>query len=34
MPATLKVRENSNAIKEKLIFHLCKVMRGENEFQA
>lgn len=34
MPATLKVRENSNAIKEKLIFHICKVIRNENEFSA
>ena len=32
MPATLKVRENANAIKEKLIFHMCKVLRQENEF--
>ena len=32
MPATLKVRENSNAIKEKLIFHVCKIIRQENEF--
>ena len=30
MPATLKVRENSNAIKEKLIFHMCKVLKEEN----
>lgn len=32
MPATLKVRENANAIKEKLIFFMCKVMQQENEF--
>ena len=34
MPATLKVRENSNAIKEKLVFYVCKVLRQENEFNA
>jgi len=34
MPATLKVRENANAIKEKLIFHMCRVIRQENEFEA
>ena len=32
MPATLKVRENSNAIKEKLIFYMCKIIRQENEY--
>ena len=32
MPATLKVRENSNAIKEKLVFYMCKVLQRENEF--
>lgn len=32
MPATLKVRENANAIKERLIFHLIRVMQRENEF--
>ena len=33
LPATLKVRENSNAIKEKIIIHMCKVMNKENQFQ-
>ena len=32
MPATLKVRENANAIKEKLVFHMCKIIQQENEF--
>ena len=33
MPATLKVRENANAIKEKIIIHMCKVLNAENKFQ-
>ena len=33
LPSTLKVRENSNAIKEKIIIHMCKVMNKENTFQ-
>jgi hypothetical protein len=32
MPVTLKVKENSNNIKEKLVFHICKVMQQSNEF--
>ena len=32
MPATLKVRENSNAIKEKLVFTVVKVLRTEDRF--
>jgi len=32
MPATLRVRENSNAIKEKLIFFMVKVLRNEDRF--
>ena len=32
MPATLKVRENANAIKEKLVFFMCRVMTNENVF--
>ena len=34
LPATLRIRENSNAIKERLIFQMCKLMRSENEFQS
>ena len=33
MPATLKIRENANAIKEKIIIHMCKVLNAENKFQ-
>ena len=33
MPSTLKVRENANAIKEKIIIHMCKVLNAENKFQ-
>lgn len=33
LPATLKVRENSNAIKEKIIIHMSKVINKENQFQ-
>ena len=32
MPARLKTRENSNAIKERLVFYVCKMLRQENEF--
>lgn len=34
MPATLKVKENSNAIKEKLIFYMCRIIRQENDFNG
>lgn len=33
MPATLKVRENSNAIKEKLVFYVCRILSNENTFE-
>ena len=33
LPSTLKVRENANAIKEKLILHICKVFNKENNWQ-
>jgi hypothetical protein len=29
----LKVRENANAIKEKLIQFICKVMQRENDYE-
>ena len=32
-PATLKIRENANAIKEKIILYMCKVLNAENKFQ-
>jgi len=32
LPSTLKIRENSNAIKEKIIMHICKVLNNSNKW--
>ena len=33
LPATLKVRENGNALKEKLIMAICNLLQKENEME-